>query len=232
MDRVIRIVRFAVDKFGIEVFGDRLIAVDEFHHVSANPDHKLGDHIRQLMAQDKTHIIAMTGSYGEGGYNPGACNIGVHPERGQIQIEIKGLAEPKSPEAERICREDLTALITAFVQDKPTIERGLFNEELVPEELTQVRMGKIIKEKFPTLEEEDQEAIRQHAIAALNLVQQAKYTVNEAGGTYAVPSSPVLSPSPALATVCTQVRISWILRINREEDGDGQPDFKLYFCGE
>ena len=58
--------RFAVDKFGIEVFADRLIAVDEFHHVSANPDNKLGDHVRQLMAQGKTHIIAMTGSYFRG----------------------------------------------------------------------------------------------------------------------------------------------------------------------
>ena len=29
--------RFAVDKFGVEAFDDRLIAVDEFHHVSANP---------------------------------------------------------------------------------------------------------------------------------------------------------------------------------------------------
>ena len=112
--------------------------------------------------------------YGEDGYNPGKCNVGINPESGLIQMEIKGLAEPKSPEADRICREDLTELITAFVQDKQTIERGLFDEELVPEELTQVRMGKIVKEKFPNLEEEDQEAIRQHAIAALNLVQQAK----------------------------------------------------------
>jgi len=39
----------------------------------------------------------------------------------------------------------------------------------VPEELTQVRMSKIIKEKYPDLEEKDQEAVRQHAIAALNL---------------------------------------------------------------
>jgi hypothetical protein len=60
----------------------------------------------------------------------------------------------------------LTELITAFVQDKPSIERGLFDEELVPEELTQVRMGKIVKEKFPNLDGEDQEAVRQHAIAA------------------------------------------------------------------
>ncbi len=71
--------------------------------------------------------------------------MGINPENGLIQMEIKGLAEPKSPEAARICREDLTELITAFVQDKPTIERGLFDEELVPEELTQVRMGKIVK---------------------------------------------------------------------------------------
>ncbi|MFM2432225.1 MAG: hypothetical protein RLZZ511_3439 [Cyanobacteriota bacterium] len=122
--------------------------------------------------------------YGEAGYNPDQCNVGINHATGQIQLEIKGLAEPKSPEAERICREDLTELVTAFVQDKPTIERGLFDEELVPEELTQVRMGKIIKEKFPNLEEEDQEAVRQHAIAALNLVQQAKRTMNEATGDY------------------------------------------------
>ena len=29
-------------QFGVEAFDDRLIAVDEFHHVSANPDNKLG----------------------------------------------------------------------------------------------------------------------------------------------------------------------------------------------
>ncbi|MEQ8997340.1 MAG: DEAD/DEAH box helicase [Coleofasciculus sp. B1-GNL1-01] len=127
--------------------------------------------------------------YGENGYDPHGCNVGVNAETGQIQLEIKGLAEPKSQEAQRVCREDLTELVTAFVQDKPSLERGLFDEELVPEELTQVRMGKIITEKFPDLEKEDQEAVRQHAIAALNLVQQAKQTVNEKGGTYNVNSN-------------------------------------------
>jgi hypothetical protein len=38
-------------------------------------------------------------------------------------------------------------------------------------------MGKIIKEKFPDLDPEDQEAVRQHAIAALNITQQAKQIV-------------------------------------------------------
>lgn len=112
--------------------------------------------------------------YGEGGYKPGETNVGVNEETGQYQIEIAGLAEPKSDDAKRICKEDLNEVITSFVQDKTTLERGLFDEEMVPEELTQVRMGKIVKEKYPELAEEDQEAIRQHAIAALNLTQKAK----------------------------------------------------------
>lgn len=112
--------------------------------------------------------------YGEGGYDPKKENVGFNEDSGQFQIEIKGLAEPKSNEATRICQEDLNEVITAFVQDKATIERGLFDEELVPEELTQVRMGKIIGAKFPELDAEDQEAVRQHAVAALNLTQKAK----------------------------------------------------------
>lgn len=112
--------------------------------------------------------------YGEDGYDPAKENVGFNKASGQFQIEIKGLAEPKSKEAERICQEDLNEVITAFVQDKTTIERGLFDEELVPEELTQVRMGKIVGAKFPELGAEDQEAVRQHAVAALNLTQKAK----------------------------------------------------------
>lgn len=112
--------------------------------------------------------------YGEGGYDPDKCNVGFNEESGQFQIEIKGLAAPKSPEAARICREDLNEVIAAFVQEKSTIERGLFDPELVPEELTQLRLGKIIKDKYPELDNEDQEAVRQHAIAALNLTQKAK----------------------------------------------------------
>jgi superfamily II DNA or RNA helicase len=113
-------------------------------------------------------------NYGETGYDPEKCNVGFNEERGVFQIEIKGLAEPKSEQAARICREDLNEVIATFVQDTRSIERGLFDEDLVPEELTQVRLGKIIKDKYPELDEGDQEAVRQHAIAALTLTQQAK----------------------------------------------------------
>ncbi len=112
--------------------------------------------------------------YGEGGYDSGKCNVGFNEKTGQFQIEIKGLAEPKSKEAGRICQKDLNEVITAFVQDKTAVERGIFDDELVPEELTQVRMGKIIKDRYPGLNEENREAVRQHAIAALNLTQKAK----------------------------------------------------------
>ncbi len=116
--------------------------------------------------------------YGEGGYDPSKCNVGINHESGRFQIEIKGLAMPKTAVAQRICQEDLNEVIAAFVQDKPSIERGLFlGEELVPEELTQGRLGKIIKDKYPELGEEDQEAVRQHAVAALNLTQKAKESV-------------------------------------------------------
>lgn len=58
--------RFAVDQFGVEAFDNRLIAVDEFHHVSSNPDNKLGQYLGQFIARDQVHIIAMTGSYFRG----------------------------------------------------------------------------------------------------------------------------------------------------------------------
>ncbi len=112
--------------------------------------------------------------YGESGYDQEKCNVGVNEQTGAIQIEIKGLTMPKSKEATRICQEDLNEVIAAFVQDKTNIERGMFDQELVPEELTQVRMGKIVKDKYPELDAEDQEAVRQHAIAALNFTQQSQ----------------------------------------------------------
>ncbi len=136
--------------------------------------------------------------YGEGGYDPNRCNVGVNQQAGTYQIEIKGLAEPKSKEAARICQEDLNEVIAAFVQDKPSIERGLFDEELVPEELTQLRMGKIIKDKYPELDVDDQEAVRQHAIAALTLTQQAKRVLTEGEGGRLSDGLSVDSPNTAL----------------------------------
>ena len=122
--------------------------------------------------------------YGPDGYQEGQTNVGFHEERGQFHFEIKGLVTPKSPEATRICTEDLNEVITAFVQDKSALERGLFDGqhvggETLAEELTQLKMGKIVRDRYPELTEEDQEAVRQHAVAALNLTQKAKQLASD-----------------------------------------------------
>ena len=117
--------------------------------------------------------------YGAGGYDSTKTNVGFDPITGAVQMEIKGLIEPRSPEAQRICKEDLNEVIAAIVQDKPSLEKGIFDTELVPEEITEVRIGKIIRDKYPDLSEEDQEAIRQRAVAAINIVQEAKKIISD-----------------------------------------------------
>ena len=58
--------RFAFDKIGAPKFSNCLVAIDEFHHVSADYESKLGELVRSLMAQGNVHILAMTGSYFRG----------------------------------------------------------------------------------------------------------------------------------------------------------------------
>jgi len=153
-------------------------------------------------------------NYGEGGYDPTKCNVGFNEQTGQFQIEIKGLTAPKSEQATRICQEDLNEVIAAFVQDKTAIERGLFDEELVPEELTQVRMGKIIKDKYPELDEEDQEAVRQHAIAALNLTQQAKHNALDGADSESSANTALIDGVRKFAMDVRELDIDLIDRIN------------------
>jgi superfamily II DNA or RNA helicase len=45
--------------------------------------------------------------YGPDGYGPNKTNVGVNQETGEVHIEIKGLIQPESHEAQRICKEDL-----------------------------------------------------------------------------------------------------------------------------
>jgi len=49
-----------------EMFNDTLLAVDEFHHTSADANSNLGDVVRRVMYHSSGHIIAMTGSYFRG----------------------------------------------------------------------------------------------------------------------------------------------------------------------
>ena len=62
--------RFAYDKLDASAFKDCLVAVDEFHHASADADNRLGELVRGLMNEGSSHIVAMTGSYFRGDNDP------------------------------------------------------------------------------------------------------------------------------------------------------------------
>lgn len=58
--------RNVFNKISPSEFDNTLVAVDEFHHVSADDSSRLGNLIDVLMKQSTAHIVAMTGSYFRG----------------------------------------------------------------------------------------------------------------------------------------------------------------------
>lgn len=58
--------RFAFEGLDEKQLNDCLVTIDEFHHVSADGDNKLGNVMRNIMANSTAHIVAMTGSYFRG----------------------------------------------------------------------------------------------------------------------------------------------------------------------
>lgn len=58
--------RFAYQQLQPTDFNNTLLAIDEFHHTSADGENRLGGLIDCVMASSNAHIIAMTGSYFRG----------------------------------------------------------------------------------------------------------------------------------------------------------------------
>ena len=59
--------RFAFEKLAPEAFNGTVLAIDEFHHVSADIEaNRLGALLREVMNGSDVHIVAMTGSYFRG----------------------------------------------------------------------------------------------------------------------------------------------------------------------
>lgn len=58
--------RNAMKEIPDEYFNDTLLAIDEFHHTSADESSNLGDVVRRVMNNTNGHIVAMTGSYFRG----------------------------------------------------------------------------------------------------------------------------------------------------------------------
>lgn len=58
--------RFAFEELQPQDFDNILLAIDEFHHVSASGDNRLGEVLRSVINESTAHIVAMTGSYFRG----------------------------------------------------------------------------------------------------------------------------------------------------------------------
>lgn len=58
--------RFAFEAVDETSFNDTLLAIDEFHHVSADIESRLGEVLRSIMSKTTAHVVAMTGSYFRG----------------------------------------------------------------------------------------------------------------------------------------------------------------------
>ncbi len=58
--------RFAFEALDEKKLNNAVIAIDEFHHVSADGDNRLGEVMKNIMANSTAHIVAMTGSYFRG----------------------------------------------------------------------------------------------------------------------------------------------------------------------
>jgi superfamily II DNA or RNA helicase len=58
--------RFACDTLDETKLNDTLLAIDEFHHVSADVNNRLGELLKVIMNKSTANIIAMTGSYFRG----------------------------------------------------------------------------------------------------------------------------------------------------------------------
>ncbi len=58
--------RFAFEQLDEKRFDNILLAIDEFHHVSADGDNRLGELVRSVIEKSTVHMVAMTGSYFRG----------------------------------------------------------------------------------------------------------------------------------------------------------------------
>lgn len=58
--------RFAFEATEESDYNGLLLAIDEFHHVSADENSRLGELLRSIMNKSSAHIVAMTGSYFRG----------------------------------------------------------------------------------------------------------------------------------------------------------------------
>ncbi|APT84410.1 DEAD/DEAH box helicase [Corynebacterium aquilae] len=78
-------------------------------------------------------------------------------------LRIAGFKEPKTAQGKQIVLDGLTDIKAHLLQD-PNFAKAAMSPDVQPEMITKVLIPKIVREKYPTLPEEDVLAVAQHVV--------------------------------------------------------------------
>lgn len=91
-------------------------------------------------------------------------DVDFNEDTGVINIGIKGIREPMTERARAILENEMLDLVAAACQDTNLIKASM-SDKTPAEIVNEVHLAKIIETKFPYLDPEEQEVIREHLTA-------------------------------------------------------------------
>lgn len=100
---------------------------------------------------------------------------------GTISIGVKDLKDPPSERARSIIENHMAELIHEICTDQTVREHATFDPDITAEEINKVLVPRVIEARFPDLEEDEIEAIRQQAVLNMNLKSRVS---TEGNGNY------------------------------------------------
>ena len=119
-----------------------------------------------------------TDDLGSGGTGSG---MHVDEETGEVHIAIKGLKEPSTDRVRMIVQEDLNDLLANVCQDPRIAARAVADDATAPEVVNQVLVPKVIEERYPYLDAEEVEEVREHLLAGMAVIAEVNRLELEGG---------------------------------------------------
>ena len=110
----------------------------------------------------------------------GRSKVKIDPETGKenhVTINIKGMVKPPSERAEQIVENDINDLFAQVYMDKKVMTAAASPDVFKPDVINHAFIPEVIERKFPDLNEEETEFIRQRVVAKAAVVGMT----NEAG---------------------------------------------------
>ena len=109
-------------------------------------------------------------------------DVEVDPPTGEVHIGIRGLEEPTSDRVRQIVEQDMSDLVATVCQDQRIGAQAAANDAVAPETVNQVFIPRIIEERYPDLDEQQQEEVRQQLVSRINVVAQMHEEARKDGG--------------------------------------------------